>query len=69
MQGSTEVFFRKARFWDGGGQDAPPVFLVDGINYLHVKVTNGELLADAALKFCPGDASHSACSLRPCSDG
>lgn len=40
LQGSTEVFFRKARFWDGGGQDAPPVFLVDGINYLHVKVGN-----------------------------
>ncbi len=36
-QGSTEVFFRKVKFWDGGGRDAPPVFHVDGVSYLHVK--------------------------------
>ena len=39
LQSSSETFFRKFRFWDGGGQDAPPVFEVDGIHYLHVKVT------------------------------
>lgn len=33
---STEIFFRKIRFW-GKGKDAPPVFQVDGISYLHVK--------------------------------
>ena len=38
VQGSSEVFYRKVRFWDGEGQDAPPVFHVDGVNYLHVKV-------------------------------
>ena len=38
VQSSSETFFRKFRFWDGGGQDAPPVFEVDGIHYLHVKV-------------------------------
>lgn len=38
VQGSTEVFFRKAKFWDGGGPDAPPCFHIDGINYLHIKV-------------------------------
>ena len=37
-QGSSEVFFRKVKFWDKGGRDAPPVFHVDGVNYLHVKV-------------------------------
>ncbi|KAK9824001.1 hypothetical protein WJX72_006898 [[Myrmecia] bisecta] len=36
-KGSSEVFFRKVKFWDGGGHDAPPVFNVDGVNYLHVK--------------------------------
>ena len=38
MQGSSEVFYRKVKFWDGDGQDAPPVFHVDCVNYLHVKV-------------------------------
>lgn len=37
-QTSTEVFFRKARLWDGEGRDAPPAFHVDGVQYLHVKV-------------------------------
>ena len=41
LQSSSETFFRKFRFWDGGGQDAPPVFEVDGIHYLHVKVRSG----------------------------
>lgn len=39
VQGSSEVFYRKVKFWDGDGQDAPPVFHVDGVNYLHVKVS------------------------------
>ena len=38
LQTSTEVFFRKARFWDGEGRDAPPAFHADGVQYLHVKV-------------------------------
>jgi AP-4 complex subunit mu-1 len=40
MQSSTEVFFRTATFWArdrGSGTDAPPVFLVDGIHYCHVR--------------------------------
>ena len=37
VQDSTETFFRKVRFWGGGG-DAPPVFQVDSVSYLHVKV-------------------------------
>lgn len=36
---ATEVFYRKARFWDGGqGSDAPPVFQVDGVHYIHISV-------------------------------
>ncbi len=38
VQASTEVFFRKAKFWDGKGKNAPPAFQVDGVQYLHSKV-------------------------------
>jgi AP-4 complex subunit mu-1 len=35
---SAEIFFRKVKFWKGEeGEEAPPVFNVDGVNYLHVK--------------------------------
>lgn len=34
---TTEVFFRHAKFWQGKPQEAPPVFNVDGINYLWIK--------------------------------
>ena len=37
MQSATDVFFRKATLWDGPGHDAPPVFEVDGVHYLHSK--------------------------------
>lgn len=40
MQASSEVFFRKVNFWDKGGRDAPPVFNVDGVSYLYVKVVS-----------------------------
>lgn len=32
---STEVFFRKVKFWDKG--DAPPVFVCDGVTYLYIR--------------------------------
>jgi len=35
---TSEVFFRKVKFWPGGV--APPVFNVDGINFVYLK-TNG----------------------------
>ena len=36
---ATDIFYRKARFWDGGqGSDAPPVFQVDGVHYIHISV-------------------------------
>ena len=37
-QGSSEVFFRRVKFWDKEHGDAPPVFIVDGVSYLHIKV-------------------------------
>jgi hypothetical protein len=39
LQACAEVFFRKVNFWDKGGRDAPPVFNVDGVSYLYVKVS------------------------------
>eukprot|EP00243_Klebsormidium_subtile_P003398 TRINITY_DN16787_c0_g1_i1.p1 TRINITY_DN16787_c0_g1~~TRINITY_DN16787_c0_g1_i1.p1 ORF type:complete len:445 (-),score=122.88 TRINITY_DN16787_c0_g1_i1:208-1542(-) len=41
-RGTAEIFFRQVKFWKGGQEDAPPVFNIDGVNYLHVKV-NGLL--------------------------
>lgn len=34
---TTEVFFRNVKFWNGKQQEAPPVFNIDGINYLYIK--------------------------------
>ncbi|KAK9810642.1 hypothetical protein WJX73_006618 [Symbiochloris irregularis] len=42
---SSEVFFRKVKFWDKEGGDAPPVFSVDGVHYLHVRDASVLLVA------------------------
>ena len=34
---SPDVMFRKVTMWDGDGNDAPPVFCVDGTHYVYVK--------------------------------
>ena len=34
---TTEIFFRNVKFWNGKQQEAPPVFNIDGINYLYIK--------------------------------
>jgi AP-4 complex subunit mu-1 len=36
-KGTAEIFFRNVKFWQGNQQDAPPVFNLDGINYLYMK--------------------------------
>lgn len=74
VQGSTEVFFRKVKFWDRGGRDAPPVFHADGVSYLHVKVLRaGRLLhrtgshpaqvfpEESVLASCAFRSEHSVC--------
>ncbi|CAA3002611.1 AP-4 complex subunit mu [Olea europaea subsp. europaea] len=39
QKGSAEIFFRKVKFWkEDGKEEAPPVFSLDGVNYIHVKV-------------------------------
>ncbi|KIY97872.1 AP-4 complex subunit mu [Monoraphidium neglectum] len=46
---STEIFFRNAKFFKGGDGDgaveAPPVFIIDGVSYLHVKDGGVQLVA------------------------
>jgi len=34
---TAEIFFRNVKFWDGRQQDAPPVFHLNGINYMYIK--------------------------------
>lgn len=40
MQTSAETFFRASKFHKGG-DGAPPVFMVDGVSYLSIKVRGG----------------------------
>jgi AP-4 complex subunit mu-1 len=34
---TNETFFRNVKFWNGKQQDAPPIFHLDGINYMYIK--------------------------------
>lgn len=34
---TVEIFFRNCKFWNGKAAEAPPVFNMDGINYLYIK--------------------------------
>ncbi|GMY06975.1 AP-4 complex subunit mu isoform X1 [Fagus crenata] len=54
QKGSTEVFFRKVKFWKEDGQEeAPPVFNVDGVNYFHVKVVGLLFVATTRVNVSP----------------
>lgn len=51
---SAEIFFRKVKFWKGEeGEEAPPVFNVDGVNYLHVKVAGLLFVATSRVNVSP----------------
>ncbi|KAJ1375810.1 Mu-like proteiny domain, partial [Sesbania bispinosa] len=53
-KGSAEIFFRKVKFWeDGGLEEAPPVFNVDGVNYFHVKVVGLLFVATTRVNASP----------------
>jgi len=34
---TSEIFFRNVKFWGGKQQDAPPIFNLDGLNYIYIK--------------------------------
>ena len=46
---SAEIFFRHSKFWKEGGEElqdeAPPVFSIDGVTYLHTKEGGLQLVA------------------------
>ncbi|KAH9315525.1 hypothetical protein KI387_024152, partial [Taxus chinensis] len=53
-KGSAEIFFRKVKFWKGDdGEEAPPIFNVDGVNYLHVKVAGLLFVATTRVNVSP----------------
>ncbi|KAF3786882.1 AP-4 complex subunit mu [Nymphaea thermarum] len=54
QKGSAEVFFRKVKFWKGDeGEEAPPVFNLDGVNYIHVKVAGLLFVATTRVNVSP----------------
>ncbi|KAE9615211.1 putative clathrin adaptor, mu subunit [Lupinus albus] len=54
QKGSAEIFFRKVKFWeDGGLEEAPPVFNLDGVNYFHVKVVGLLFVATTRVNISP----------------
>ncbi|KAK4747504.1 hypothetical protein SAY87_014090 [Trapa incisa] len=56
QKGSTEIFFRKVKFWKEEEQEeaqAPPVFHVDGVNYFHVKVAGLLFVATTRVNVSP----------------
>ncbi|KAJ0975982.1 hypothetical protein J5N97_017947 [Dioscorea zingiberensis] len=53
-KGSAEIFFRKVKFWKGDeAEEAPPVFNVDGVNYIHVKVAGLLFVATTRVNISP----------------
>ncbi|GMH22431.1 hypothetical protein Nepgr_024274 [Nepenthes gracilis] len=53
-KGSTEIFFRKVKFWkEDGEEEAPPVFNIDGVNYFHVKIVGLLFVATTRVNVSP----------------
>ncbi|GFR48289.1 hypothetical protein Agub_g10061, partial [Astrephomene gubernaculifera] len=50
---SSETFFRNAKFWKEGDGEAPPVFNVDGVTYLHIKEGGVQLVATTRANLSP----------------
>ncbi|QDZ19033.1 mu subunit of clathrin adaptor [Chloropicon primus] len=52
---TSEVFYTKANRWDGANaeEEAPPVFYVDGVQYLYIKIGGVYLLATSRKNVSP----------------
>lgn len=54
QKGSAEIFFRNVKFWKGDDvEEAPPVFNVDGVTYIHVKVAGLLFVATTRVNVSP----------------
>eukprot|EP00949_MAST-11_sp_MAST-11-sp1_P004252 g4252.t1 len=51
-KGASEKFFRAVKFWSGG-EDAPPAFNIDGINFLFIKQNSLFLACTTRFNVCP----------------
>eukprot|EP00899_Mesostigma_viride_P015270 jgi/Mesvir1/23744/Mv18682-RA.1 len=51
---SPEVFFRKVKFWKGDGEEAPPIFNVDGVSYAYIKTSGLFLVTTTRSNLSPG---------------
>jgi hypothetical protein len=67
--GSAETFFRTLKFGvQGDGEETPPVFHVDGVNYFHLKVRRSRSRRSAACfpkPWSPGPSAPAPCSPGP----
>jgi AP-4 complex subunit mu-1 len=52
IPGMGDIFFRKVRFWDEGG-DAPPCFLEGGITYCYIKQSGLHFVATTQVNASP----------------
>lgn len=50
---AAETFFRKVKFWNADGEEAPPAFIVDGVNYIYVKASGLLMCACTRLNISP----------------
>jgi AP-4 complex subunit mu-1 len=52
-KGVSEIFFRAVKFWKGGKGDPPPVFNVDGVNFLYTKKNGIYFMATTKFNVSP----------------
>ena len=50
---AAETFFRKVKFWGLEGEEAPPIFIVEGVNYIHIKMSGLLLCGCTRLNIAP----------------
>ena len=50
---AAETFFRKVKFWGLEGEEAPPIFIIEGVNYIHIKMGGLLLCGCTRLNIAP----------------
>ena len=68
IKGTSEIFFRKVRFWEGRKQ-APPLFSIDGINFAFIKKSGLFFVITSSKNMSPTgaiDLLNQMAKVRPC---